>query len=134
MVRHEKWPIFLSDYIEEKIEEPFKWGVNDCLLFAGVCVERLTGIDFHSQYRNYDDECGAYKIINDNGGVVNLISKHLGNYHRNYKKAGRGDVVVFKNPELTCGIVDDTCCNIVCVAKTGIIRIPVSSAIYIWSY
>lgn len=134
MVRYENWPQRLSAYLSFMRNEPFEWGKNDCVLYSMKGVEALTGINVYQQYIGYTDEAGAQKIIEDNSTIEQLVSKHLGESHRNFMKARRGDVVLVKSPELTCGIVDDSGEYIAVITKKGYMRLPLRKAWRIWSY
>lgn len=134
MVRPEGWELRFSQYLEDTKKTPFEWGFNDCVMFAAKGLEVITGQDFYSQYLGYTTELGANEIVKENGGLENLISQHIGNPHKNYLNARRGDMVLLKAPLLCLGLVDDTGQNIVAVSPLGWIKVPLSKAYKIWSY
>lgn len=135
MVRYEDWPKRLSLFLQSKQLATFKWGEDDCVMFVGQAVEALTGEDHYTQYKPYEDENGAFEVMRKNGGIHGLISKALGQPHRKWKLAKRGDVVTVKTPHLTAGIVDDSGQYIVCLAMGGgLTRIPLKRAWEVWSY
>lgn len=135
MKRFEQWPRLLSDYIADCKKKPFEWGQHDCLLFAGGAVKALTGVDFCEQYKGYSTEQEAIDIVSTKGGIEALISSHLGHEgSRNIMTARRGDIVVFKMPDKTAGIVDDSGESIVFLTREGIRRIPLKKAWRVWSY
>jgi len=134
MVRKENWPLELSAFLKEKYSEPFKWGENDCMLFVSKCVEKLTGVNFYNEYLGYDTEAGAKEVLKKNNGVIGIINKCLGDGSKNPLTAKRGDIAIVKMPEITAGIVDDTGQNIAVVNKNGIYRLPIKSAMRVWSY
>lgn len=58
--RREDWPERLAALIDERMREPFKWGANDCALFAADAVLAITGTDLAADWRSqYADEAGA---------------------------------------------------------------------------
>lgn len=133
--RDENWPLLLSSYLSERKDMPFIWGENDCLMFTSHLVELLTGVNFYYPYQTYHDEAGAVKVLEDNGGVVGIINKCLGQGKRDILNAKRGDVVIFKSPEITSGVVDDSGRFIVSVSRDGgLMRLPLKSAWRYWSY
>lgn len=133
-MRFEDWPKILSEYIASRRTMDFKWGENDCILFAAKGYEALTGIDYYSQYLPYKTEKKAREILKEHGGFEGIIGNHIGPGHRNILKAKRGDVVLLKMPDLTCGLVDDSGQFVVAPGKDGIKRVPLAKAWRIWSY
>lgn len=134
MVRKDNWPILFSEYLKERMKMPFEWGKNDCMNFVAKGVEAITGCDFFATYDGYSTEEEAKVFIDEKGGIVAMISEHLGPGHRNPLLAHRGDVVIVKRPEITGGLVDDSGSKIAVVSEQGLIRLPLSSAWRIWSY
>lgn len=54
----------LAKYIEIKREEPFQWGVCDCVLFTADWCEIITGINpANGAHGKYDSELSAYKYL-----------------------------------------------------------------------
>lgn len=132
--RFDDWPNRLSNYLDQKRMVPFQWGVNDCMTFAAGAVFNLTGKDFYIGYDPYDDEIGAFVMLREHGGVTGIINKHLGRGSKEIMLAKRGDVVTVKIPELAAGIVDDTGQRIAVVTPNGLLRLPLSRAVRLWSY
>lgn len=133
-MRKENWPNLLSQYIEDCRKKPFKWGENDCILFAAKCIEALTGENLYDPYLVYNDEIGANDLVKYNGGLSEIVKKHLGPGHRDHMKAIRGDLVMMKINGETIGIVDDSGESILFVGPDGLKRFPLKSAWRIWSY
>lgn len=133
--RFENWPALLSQYLKEREHMAFQWGYHDCMQFVSRGGYALTGIDFFTKYSTYNDEAGAKRVLEENGGVTGIITACIGPPHKNYLLAGRGDLVVFKGPELTAGLVDDTGQRIAAISiDRKMIRIPLSEALRVWSY
>lgn len=133
-MRLEDWPKRLSQYIASRRAMNFKWGENDCILFAAKGYEALTGVDYYSQYLPYSTEKQAREILEKHGGFEGIIAQHIGPGHRKILKAKRGDVVLLKMPDLTCGLVDDSGQFVVAPGKDGFKRVPLSKAWRVWSY
>lgn len=131
--RFEDWPRRLSDYLSAMKDVPFEWGVNDCILFAAKGYESMTGIDYYSQYLPYSNEAEAKAILESNGGFEGIIGANIGPGHRNILKAKRGDPVLLKIPNFTCGLVDDSGQFIAVPSEKGIVKYPLSKAWRIWS-
>jgi len=135
VARFENWPILLSEYLQERQNMPVQWGFHDCLMFCAYGVERLTGEAFYGPYMNYETEEGAKLMMAQNGGPEGIMTACLGEPHTQILKARRGDLVLFKMPDLTAGMVDDTGQRIACIsADRGMIKIPLNKAIKVWSY
>ena len=130
--RYEDWPKRLSNYLAERKNMPFEWGVNDCMAFVAKGVEAITGTDFFPDFSNYTDEISAFEMLSANGGAAGIISKCLGSSTKDIMKANRGDVVLFRMPEITAGIVDDSGQAIALVSKDGLLRLPLSKAYRVW--
>jgi len=136
--RHQNWPLLLSNFIKEKQGQQFKWGSNDCILFAADCINTLTGVDLAASYRGtYDDRPGAEKILKGFGGVLStLISSHLGQPSGRPLMARRGDIVIHDIHGICCtGVVDDTGRRVMFLTEgRGIIRLNLSSTMIVWGY
>lgn len=132
--RFEDWPIRLSRFLDERRDMPFEWGKNDCLTFLAKGAEAMTGVDYYEEYSGYDNESDAYKKMEESGGIVKIISSHLGSGSKNILKARRGDVALVKTPELTAGIVDDSGRYIALVSKDGLVRVPLEKAWRVWRF
>lgn len=128
------WELRFSNYLEKKKNAPFIWGANDCILFAVKAVEEITGVNVYEEYLGYKTEIGAFRIVERNGGLESLISKHFGQSHKNILSAKRGDIAMLKTPEKTIGIVDDSGRFICNVSDEGFARLPLIKAWCVWSY
>lgn len=126
----EGWELKFSNYISEKEKEPFKWGENDCILFAVKAYEIITGINHYHSYLPYNTEEEAKKILKKNGGFLKLFKKHLGEGHNNFMMAKRGDLVLLKDQ---AGIVDDTGQYVLVPSEIGLIRKPLNEITWVWS-
>lgn len=138
MQRHQNWPLLLSNFIKEKQGQEFKWGSNDCILFAADCINRLTGVDLAASYRGtYDDRQGAEILMKEFGGLLStLISAHLGQPSGRPLMARRGDIVIHDIAGVCCtGVVDDTGRSVMFLTEgRGIVRLSLASTMIVWSY
>lgn len=57
--RFQDWPTRLAEFIETRRFTPFKWGKNDCCLFAADAVLAMTGVDPAKRLRGYRTALGA---------------------------------------------------------------------------
>lgn len=81
----------LADYIISKIDKPFQYGVNDCVLFTIGWAE----IKHNNKYlpvKLWKNEKEALKLIKKNGGLENSFDQHFERINPNY--AQDGDITV----------------------------------------
>ena len=94
----------LYDFIASRKNTPFKWGENDCCLFACDAVQVMTGIDHSINFRGkYDDEKGAMKVVKEAGGIHAIASTALGSEIKPLT-AQRGDIVLLEIPRPTLAV------------------------------
>lgn len=133
MKRLENWDKLLSDYLTAMRFTPFKWGENDCVLFAVKGVEAMTGVNTYQEYLGYKSKTGALRIIRDGGGIDAIVSKHFGPGHRNVMKAKRGDLVLIKDTDMRLGLVDDSGQFALVPADNGLVKEKLSKVWRVWS-
>ena len=96
-MRHYDWPEKLFDIIGAAKRSTFKWGSNDCALFACDCAKAMTGVDHAANFRGkYKTERGALTSLKKIEGVETLsqlADKYLG-AKIGLSHARRGDVVL----------------------------------------
>lgn len=132
--RYKDWDKRLNDFLKERRGMSFEWGVNDCLHFAAAGVEALTGDNFAKDYPSYDTEKAAHELLENEGGVAKIITKHLGRSTRRLLTAQRGDVVIVRVPQPVAGLVDDSGRYAVCATSEGLRRYPLERAWRLWKY
>lgn len=150
--RHESWPARLSQFLHDRRDVPFAWGLNDCLTFGADAVAALTGHDFAAQYRGtYHSQDEAKKLLDRltsavpgvlDGTVYGAVRSAFGKSPgENILMAGRGDIVLaeFRDSDgqmrWTCGIVTDTGRQAAFVAEErGLFFVPLKFCKYFWSY
>lgn len=84
----------LDQFVERKLLEPFRWGHNDCILFANEAVEIVTGINHAKDIGEWHDIHGVKKLM------IKLKYKSMFDIfdvrfrqHKNINKLKDGDVV-----------------------------------------
>ena len=101
MKRCNNWPGALSLFIAEKRTQPFKWGENDCCLFAADWLTILTGTDPAEALGlrgKYDSAFLAARLLESLGGVAGAAGTYCA--ARNWPEcpicsAGRGDLILY---------------------------------------
>lgn len=73
-MRHADWPERLAAFVDVRRRAAFRWGVNDCALFAADWVLEATGDDPAATWRGYASEAEAQSIIDMAGGMRGLVS------------------------------------------------------------
>lgn len=77
--RFDDWRDRLARFLDQQRMRPFAWGINDCAMFAGFAVQAMTGTNPLQQYvMAYSTEVGAARIIARGGGLLRIISEHMG--------------------------------------------------------
>lgn len=101
MRRKENWPELLDEFLRERLDSPFEWGVNDCGLFAADCIRHLTGLDLAAPLRDaYHDEESARDALNRacGGGDLTAYVEMTCRQHRFQEvpllTAQRGDLLL----------------------------------------
>lgn len=129
--RRDNWPSLLAQFIEQRREEPFAWGVNDCCTFAADWVEVCAGVDYAKAWRGrYVSGLGAARFLDEAGGVEALVDA-LGLQRIELQLAGRGDIVAQETGRgMTLGI----CLGVTTafVAKTGLVFGPIANVKTAW--
>ena len=106
--------MILADYIAKKIDEPFKYGVNDCILFSIGWIEIKTGKKY-LPVKLWKTEKEAIKLTQKNGGLIEVFDKTFKRIEPNY--AQDGDLTVCDGvASLFSGA------SIVSVSKTGLVN------------
>lgn len=104
--RREDWPEQLAALITDRMHTPFRWGTNDCALFAADAVLAITGTDLAAVWRGqYADEQGARSMRSASGhlasGDIVAALHDMGHRHLGESvpplMARRGDVVLVEH-------------------------------------
>lgn len=81
MKRANDWPTELANFLLTTRKTPFKWGENDCCLFAANAILAMGGNDVAKDVRgHYKTAIGARRIMKNLGAanVVELLTQRLG--------------------------------------------------------
>ena len=102
-MRHEDWAERLADYIESKRHEPFKWGANDCALFAKGAVESILTEPLGIK-TNYRSKSGAMRFLIDN--EADNLWEFLDNHFQRISvtMVQRGDLVGHMTTDHSVGV------------------------------
>lgn len=66
----------LKEILDSHEKKEFKWGENDCCLFAANVVNEYVGIDYARNFRNtYFSEAEAWNVVDNN--LEEFITKLL---------------------------------------------------------
>lgn len=130
------------DFLIERANNPFQWGVNDCALFAADAILAYTGVDIADEFRGkYNTEFGALKTIRQitlgssvADAAVYCAEKHGLAEHAYPLMAKRGDLVLVENGgTLIAGIVHLNGRQVAVVTDTGLQRLPITHIKRSWS-
>lgn len=132
-MRIESWETRLNDAIEAALHRPFRWGENDCCLFAAECIKVITGVDYGSAHRgHYDSAKDAVCLLDELGGLEE-VARMTGFPEVPPPMAQRGDLVVATNDgREVLGIVDMTARQIAVPGESGLVFLPISMASKAW--
>lgn len=139
MNRRPDWEHQLTTFVEERRELPFKWGQNDCCLFAADGVERVTGYDFAEDFREtYCTPFGALHQLTERGArnVEELLELMdcIGFREQPVFLAQRGDVVTaLLDPELGPALGLNLGVKAAFVSFTGLVFLPITSCRRSWA-
>jgi hypothetical protein len=97
--RSHDWPARLAAFIEERRRVPFKWGRNDCCLFAADWILSATGRDIAAPLRGYRSALGAMRRVKARGEDVEDLPGALGLREIPPAMAWRGDLVSADTPD-----------------------------------
>lgn len=81
--RVQHWPLILSDLVLARQHTPFKWGTNDCCLWACDVIKACTSTDLAAKFRGrYSDATGATRIIKRFGKNLEKMVEKLAKQNR----------------------------------------------------
>jgi hypothetical protein len=128
------WPEALASALEHARNEPFRWGQNDCCLFAAYCAKAITGRDLAIQFRGYQTRAEAAEILESFGGLYRLasiVARAHGAPEIPPLQARRGDICLLKGRE---GPMLGVCIGdkIVAPGESGLVSYPISKGHHAW--
>jgi hypothetical protein len=142
LTRREHWATrSYHSFLLSRAKTDFKWGENDCALFAADGIEAMTGVDIAAAFRGqYRDEASAMEAIKRiaGGATIGDAAAWCAEQHGLIElkfplMAQRGDLVVFENgPNLISGLVHLSGRHLVAVGENGLYRFSISSTKRAW--
>jgi len=136
MDKTEGWENRLTQYIEEMRDKPFKRGSHDCALFAGNCIDLMTGRDTTSEFRRpYKNRKEAMTLLKTLGydNLEAVATAKLGEPLSNINFAGRGDCVTVPCKEgIALAIVETSGKRAVTTGKGGLEYYPAKDWLKAW--
>lgn len=90
------WEDRLRTLIDRLRDEPFRWGDNDCALFASSAIKAMCGVDPAGDLRGlYSNEKGAMEALRNHGAgtLLKTVKAWLGD-PKPVAQAQRGDIVM----------------------------------------
>ena len=88
----------LESYILSVVDQPPRWGENDCVMFVAGWIKIATGHDPALSYRGtYRDEASCLELIARHGGMHSLVASCLKDFRTTYLPR-TGDVAVLVLP------------------------------------
>lgn len=103
MARVDNWETAHKETVEFHSEQPGKYGVSDCYIFADDNVKALTGQYMFPQSRNYKTKQGAAKQLLKQGfkTVEDAFASKFETVHPS--QAQRGDIGTIEHNGEICG-------------------------------
>lgn len=97
------WHHRLDTVVRDRLTKPFKWGEQDCALFAADCVQAVTGDDLAATLRGtYSTALAAARILESWGGLEALATAKLGEPHDTQWNAVPGDIGLVQSANGPC--------------------------------
>lgn len=135
--------VHLHDFLLERQNVPFAWGVNDCAFFAADAIRAMTGTDIADDFRDkYNTEVGALRAIKKVTGGSSIADaaaycagKHGLIEHKYPLMAKRGDLVLVKNRDgdEIAGIVSLDGRYVVSPGDEGLVKFSIIEVTRAWS-
>lgn len=116
----------LHEYIVSKLNTPFEWGINDCMLFTIGWVEISSGKKYLPK-NIWKNEFEAVKLTNKKGGLIKVFDETFNRIEPNY--AVDGDICVLDG---VASIFSGS--QVVSVGKSGLSYKKRTEAQNAWTY
>lgn len=96
------WEDRLAEYIHNTLDKPFRWGRNDCVLYARRGMLYVFNTDILTNVTLWKNKKEGMEVIKSLGGNLSKIAaRHLpdqGFRRKNIRFASRGDLVITDGP------------------------------------
>lgn len=127
------WPTALAEFLKDKQHAEFKWGENDCCLFAADAIKTITQVDNATEFRGrYTTALGAARALKRYGAgdIKSTFTAKFGE-PKGRLGATRGDIALVNvNDEDIVGVVFG---DIYVLSDIGLTTLPLSRALCVWS-
>ena len=125
------WEGRLAGLVAQRIDQPFAWGVNDCVLFAADCIGVMTGIDPVFDLRGqWADRKQALRVITRLGGLPAAV-KARGFEEVQPLFAQRGDLVLHRR-DRSDALAICLGSNLAGPSKSGLLFFGLESGVRAW--
>jgi hypothetical protein len=132
-MKKQDWITQLNKVISDRQFTPFKWGENDCCLFAADCIKAMTGNDPAKTLRgHYHTERGAHRTLKRYGActIEATATKLLGEPEPPLT-ARRGDVALLQEGKRAqLGVVMPS--GVYVPGENGLIKKPLTEIKKVW--
>ena len=140
MTRFPDWQARLDRFLNENTARAFAYGSWDCSLFVCDAIQVMTGVDPAESFRDrYSKRYQAMRMIRSKYGsgsvrtVAMGVANELGFERCQPLLAQRGDLILIqRKTDYSLGIVDLSGERIAVLAKNGIWRVPLETAMIAW--
>ncbi|WP_263378698.1 DUF6950 family protein [Granulicella paludicola] len=131
----------LDQYLRDHAKDEFRWGVQDCCLFAANSIEAMTGVDIADDFRGkYNTQAQAFALIKSltGGATVADAAAHCATKHgltewSSPLLAQRGDLVVIQDgDQLIAGIVHLNGRHVISIGAGGLKRLSIRNVTRAW--
>jgi hypothetical protein len=126
MMREQDWVSRMWQTIAKLERVPFEYGKFDCAVFAGRCVDAITGSAFTEAF-GVSDKRSAIAFLRREGGLEAAVTRRLGEPVPGYA-ARRGDVCLIDKK--TLGICTGP--TIAVLGNSGVEYLPLARAQKHW--
>lgn len=130
------WEKRLAEYIQSVRFQKFDYKVHNCAMFAGRCVDVMTGADYTSEFiGQYKTRGEAYAFLKSAGynDLEAIPRKFFGDPLPHVSYAQRGDVALIHNNDMfALGIVSLSGQTVLSVGVNGLVHLPLSEALEVW--
>lgn len=140
LIRLPDWQSRLQSYLDSCRAARFKYGTFDCCLFTCDCIQAMTGHDMAEWFRGkYTNRKQSMELIKQRTGhtgvkaIAEYAAAECGMRSVPVLMAQRGDMVlVGDGPKAILGIVSLLGADIMCLNKTGIVRVALEHVTAAW--
>ena len=137
--RKPTWQLLLDLYLRSRQRAKFRYGLNDCCLFACDAIQEMTGTDIAAPFRGrYHSRDEAYRAIAKYAGrpsvqaVAERIAAEHGMPEATPANAQRGDVVLVERPRDCSLAIVGLRGEFLAPSRQGFQIIPACMAIRAW--